>query len=229
MPCPDLVCRRLAGTLAVLCVLPLARPAAGQAATADLRQRLNRGEVVVDQEAQGKTTFVVAKILLDAPPDKVWPIVGNPFEFEGKISPRLKRVDVLTDRGDLSVLKMNVYVCFLFPELTYTVESRYDTDHRIDFRRVDGSLKDFRGFWAVEPCDQGRKTILTYSLYVDPGFPVPQWIIRQGEMGELPRTLIALRQRVQSVCTGRSCLESRSIQAAGGHPAPGEPRDARHS
>jgi hypothetical protein len=51
-------------------------------------------------------------------------------------------------------------------------------------------------------------------MYVDPGFPVPQWIIREGVKTELPRTLMALRKRVKAVCMRTEAMESQTILAA---------------
>jgi hypothetical protein len=200
-------------------------------ATDTLEQvRMSRGEVIVDQQDIGATKFVVAKILIDAPPEKVWPVLTNPFEFQGKISPRMKQVEVLTDRADLSVLRVTVNPGFFLPPFTYSVESRYEPDQRIDFRRVGGTLKDFKGYWTISPQSEGRKSEVTYGMYVDPGIPVPQWIIRAGVRDELPRTLTAMRERVQAVYTGHETLSTRTIAAAEHAVQHAEvPRPANHS
>jgi hypothetical protein len=178
--------------------------------------RLDRGEVTIESRKIDGVTYVCAKEIIDEPPSHVWPIMTNPFEFEGKISPRMKSVEVLVDKTDLSILKCNINIGILFfvPSITYTVESRYDSFERITFKRLDGDLRDFRGFWEVKPVAGGKKTELTYSMYIDPGFPVPQWIIREGVKMELPRTLVALRQRVKDVYTSKLAPEQRSILAS---------------
>src|SRR5256885_2103908 len=103
--------------------------------------RLERGEVVVDSRKMEGITYVIAKEIIDEPPGHVWPIMTNPFEFEGKISPRMKAVKVLVDKTDLSILKCTINIgVFFIPQICYTVESKYDPIQRISFKRLDGDL-----------------------------------------------------------------------------------------
>lgn len=187
----------------------------GQAPDA-VQRRLDKGEVVVGLENIGETKFVTGRVLIDHPPDKVWPIMVNPFEFQQKISPRMKTVDVLVDKLHKSILKVTMET-FPIPDVTYTVESDYtrtENGARIDFHRIGGTLKDFKGHWIMNPAHHGRKTELIYSMYLDPGFYVPQWIVRFGVRQELPRTLLALRKRVEETFAHSSPLEKKTILAA---------------
>lgn len=181
-----------------------------------VQKRLDKGEVVVDLENIGETRYVTGRVLIDHPPDKVWPIMVNPFEFQQKISPRMKTVDVLVDKPHKSILKVTMDT-FPIPDVTYMVESDYTrTEHgaRVDFHRIGGTLKDFRGHWVMNPAHHGRKTELVYSMYLDPGFYVPQWIVRFGVKQELPRTLQALRKRVEETFADQTALEKKTILAA---------------
>jgi len=197
--------------LVVLSILPLS--ARNLLAPSNLEERLQRGEVVVGLRDDGGTKYVTGSVLIDAPPDKVWPIMVNPFEFRRHISPRMREVEVVKDQVNFSILKVTLDV-ILIPHFTYVVESTYDNGARVDFKRIGGILKDFRGSWQMCPTRGGNQTELTYCMYVDPGFPVPQWIIREGVKGELPRTLMALRKRVAAVCARSERMESRTILAA---------------
>jgi len=212
----DHTCSGIAIILAtILLPLPLfAHSTVNQAdSQADIQARLERGEVVVGSQDVSKTKYITARILINEPPDKVWPIMVNPFEFENKISPRMKAVEVMSDQTNRSVLKVTLDVV-LIPHFTYVVESLYKGGESIDFHRVGGMLKDFRGSWVMTPVEGGNKTELTYGMYIDPGFFVPQWIIREGVKNELPKTLIALRQRVHAVCQHPAVKERRTILAA---------------
>ena len=189
------------------------------AESTDEKKKLDKGEVVVGLKDVGSTKFVTGKIIIDQSPDKVWPIMVNPFEFRGRISPRVKNVEVMTDQSHLSVLRMTMDTAPLplLPQLSYTVESRYEQNEkggRIEFRRIAGTLKDFRGFWEMSPAHGGSKTQLSYSMFHDPGFFVPQWIVREGVKSELPRTLVALRKRIKAVYEDQQRPESHTILAA---------------
>jgi hypothetical protein len=201
----------VASLLAVLVSLPLnARPVDS---SIDVQNRLANGEIIVGMKNEGATRFVTGTIVINEPPDRVWPIMVNPFEFQGKISPRMKTVEVVVDKKDLSVLKVTLDMSCLIPNFTYVVESRYMGTTRIDFHRTGGVLRDFKGSWEMTEME-GGKTQLTYSMFVDPGFFVPQWIMREGVKGELPRTLKALRSRVEQVSRTTAQPEHHTILAA---------------
>jgi len=199
--------------VAIMSVMPLSARNVNVPMPNNLEERLQRGEVVVGLRDEGGTKYVTGSVLIDEPPEKVWPIMTNPFEFRRHISPRMREVEVVKDQVNLSILKVTLDVV-LIPHFTYTVESTYENNERVDFKRVAGSLKDFRGSWQMCPMRNGSQTELTYCMYVDPGFPVPQWIIREGVKTELPRTLIALRKRVKAVCTRTEKMEPHTILAA---------------
>ncbi len=178
--------------------------------------RLAKGEVVVGLKNVGSTRYVTGTILLDHSPEQIWPIMVNPYEFQGKISPRMKTVEVMLDKEDQSILRVTLDIGFFIPNFTYTVDSKYQRNERIDFKRLGGTLKDFSGSWEMKPADNGNKTELTYSMFVDPGFFVPQWIMREGVKVELPSTLSALRKRLDNVYEHQNALEPKSILAARG-------------
>ncbi len=179
----------------------------------ELREKLERGEIVVGLKNVGESKYVTGSIIIDEPLEKVWAIVVNPFEFRGRISPRMKEVQMMVDKRDHSVMRVEMDVV-LIPHFNYVVESHYENAERIDFHRVGGTLKDFKGAWEMLPLADGKKTELTYSMYLDPGFFVPQWLIREGVKSELPRTLAAVRKRVVAVSHSDEKPESQTIAAA---------------
>ena len=179
-------------------------------------EKLAKGEVIVGLRNVGTVRYVTGTILLDHSPEQVWPVMVNPYEFQGKISPRMKTVEVMLDKEDESILRVTLDLGFFIPNFTYTVDSKYSRNERIDFKRLGGTLKDFSGSWEMKPADNGTKTELTYTMYVDPGFFVPQWIMREGVKVELPTTLTALRKRLDGVYQHQNALEPKSILAARG-------------
>ncbi len=199
--------------LTVIMFAPLPLFGRNSSDAGSIQERLERGEVVVSIKDVGNTKYVTGQVLINEPPDKVWPIMVNPFEFQGKITPRMKTVEVMADQANRSVLKVTLDV-LLIPHFTYTVESLYQSGESVKFRRIGGMLKDFRGSWIMVPANGGSKTELTYCMYIDPGFLLPQWMIREGVKNELPKTLIALRQRVSAVSQHKAVKERRTILAA---------------
>jgi len=168
--------------------------------TSDQEYRLTAGEVLLDGSLDHLRTGVVeGKILINSCPDRVWSIVVNPLEFANKIQKHLRRVRFIQQSVNSSVQECEIEVAAFFPRITYRVESSYDPVKRIDFRRVGGMIKNFHGHWLLEPRDNGTKTLVTYAMYIDPGFFVPQWIMRQGLRRELPQTLTGIRNRAHQL------------------------------
>jgi ribosome-associated toxin RatA of RatAB toxin-antitoxin module len=178
--------------------------------------RLDAGEVVVHLEESNGIKFVAGKILIDESPTKVWPIMVNPFEYENKICPRLKTVQVFADEPARTVLGARIKVIFPIPDVCYVVESNYVANQRVDFHRVSGSFRDFRGYWSLTPDKTGNKTVVTYAMHLDPGVPIPDWLVRQGVRMELPSVLSGLRTRIHTAKHHHDGppIETRNIQAA---------------
>ena len=86
----------------------------------------------------------------------------------------------------------------ILPEVTYTFQAQYDRFKKIRFHRLSGDLKEFKGSWRLEPLEEGRKTVVIYSIYIDPGFFIPQGIIHYLLRRDLPALMAALRDEVQA-------------------------------
>jgi hypothetical protein len=178
----------------------------------ELQERLQRGEIVVGMKNVGDAKFVTGSLIINEPPAKVWQIIANPYEFKRRISPRMKEIQMMVDKPERSVMKVEMDVV-LIPHFNYVVESNYQNGQRIEFHRLDGTLKDFKGTWEVKPLTDGRQTELSYAMYLDPGFFVPQWLMREGVKSELPKTLEAVRKRVVAVVLDKEKMESQNIAA----------------
>jgi ribosome-associated toxin RatA of RatAB toxin-antitoxin module len=178
----------------------------------ELQERLQHGEILVGMKNVGDAKFVTGSLIINEPPNKVWQIIANPYEFKRRISPRMKEIQMMVDKPERSVMRVEMDVV-LIPHFNYVVESNYQNGQRIDFHRLDGTLKDFKGSWEVKPIADGRQTELSYAMYLDPGFFVPQWLMREGVKSELPKTLEAVRKRVVAVVLDREKIESHTIAA----------------
>lgn len=209
--------RLTTGHLAVILVLIMPIESAQARSYSDFssrnEQRLEHGDVVLKTESQGEYKHIIGTIDIDEPAEKIWPIIVNPYEFQKSIFPRMTEIDLLRDEPDITLMKVTVD-CGLVPSISYVVESRYVRNQRIDFKRIDGIPKEFNGYWHIQPLNNGTKSRVTYCLYVNPGIPLPQWLVREALKVELPRTLRALRKRVLSVCENGHTPAKQTIVAA---------------
>jgi len=171
------------------------------------------GDVRVRIVPVGSTKYVTGTVMIDAPAKQVWQVVANPREFESKICPEIKHMDVLIDEPTLCRVKVTIDF-FLLPRLTYVADSEYVGNRQIDFRRVSGAFRDFNGSWTLHPVADGSNTELTYKMFIDPGMPIPQWLIRQLVKGEFRRILLRLRERVEAICNATEQPLPNAVLAA---------------
>lgn len=184
------------------------------ATTDDEYLKLREGQVLTSLSEDGEKKFVTGRILIDEPPEKVWKVMVNPFEFERKISPRMTKVEVIEDEESKTVLRCSMEIGFFIPSITYVVESQYEKFRQVSFRRIGGVFKDFLGSWILIPHDNATRTEIRYSMYIDTGMPVPKWIVREAVKMELPKTLTALRTRIFAVHEKSESPIAKTIQAA---------------
>jgi ribosome-associated toxin RatA of RatAB toxin-antitoxin module len=167
--------------------------------TGGVSVQLRRGEVPV-RVLPGQPPspdMIQASILIGAPSEKIWAIMtdcGRAIRFV----PGLKACRVLESLETEEIIEHRVRYFKLLPEVVYTFLTRYDPPREIRFQFLSGDLKEFRGSWLLRPLDEGRKTVVTYSVYIDPGFFLPQWVIRYLLRRDLPGLLTALRDEVQA-------------------------------
>ena len=159
--------------------------------------RMGKGEVVVRLgESEGaQEGRVEAAILIKAPARQIWKVM-NDCVGAPEFVPGLRSCKILQHDDHSEVIEHRVKFTWLLPTVTYVFRAKYQEFSRIDFKKVGGELQELEGTWILEPVDDGRKTYLIYSVYLDPGFFVPQWLVRHILRGDLPELLTALRNRV---------------------------------
>jgi ribosome-associated toxin RatA of RatAB toxin-antitoxin module len=166
--------------------------------------RLTKGEVIVreNQSSDRGGRTVQAAILIDSPVQRVWNVIID-CEHAPKFMPDLKSCKFLQRTEDTAIIEQEVRVSRLLPKTTYIYRSTYQKFRRIDFKRIGGDLKDLEGSWVFESAGGGQQTIVVYSVFLDPGFFVPKWLVRQILRRNLPDVLLALRKWVLDSPSGK--------------------------
>jgi ribosome-associated toxin RatA of RatAB toxin-antitoxin module len=159
--------------------------------------RLAKGEVIIreDQTSDRSGRKAQAAILIDSPVQRVWNVIID-CERAPKFMPDLKSCKFLQRSEDTAIIEQQVKVSRLLPKTTYIYRTIYQKFRRIDFKRISGDLKDLEGSWVLESAGGGQQTIVVYSVFLDPGFFVPKWLVRQILRRNLPDVLLALRKWV---------------------------------
>jgi coenzyme Q-binding protein COQ10 len=170
-------------------------------ATSDLSEsqllQLKSGAVLVavrqaDEPSKG---MVEATILIDAPAESIWQIMVNCHEIPTFV-PGLKSCRVLAGGENWEIIRHEVKWIWFLPRLSYVFRTVYQHNRQIDFVKIEGDLREMKGSWRLTPLNETGQTIVRYSVYLDPGFFVPQWVVRRSLRADLPAVLTALRTEV---------------------------------
>ncbi len=182
----------------VLMITPnAARSAAG---ISDLQfEKLAQGEILVDLRQTGDPPrgMVEATILIEASAENIWQIMTDCLEIP-KFVPGLKACRVLDSGRNWEIIQHEVKWIWFLPSFIYVFRADYEPNRKIDFVRVGGDLREMKGSWRLTPLNRNRQTVVRYSVYLDPGFFVPQWLVRQSLKADLPAVLLSLREKVIS-------------------------------
>ena len=199
--CPFKVFRawRLSGLAVMVVILHLltGKSMAASDLTAGQLLQLENGEVVVAvRHIRGPSKGLVeATILIDAPASHIWSIMLDCSQIPTFV-PGVKRCQVLESGENWEIIRHDVKWVWFFPQISYVFRARYQPKRQIEFVRIEGDLRDMQGRWQLTPMPDSAKTLVCYSVYLDPGFLVPQWLVRNALKTDLPAVLMALRSKV---------------------------------
>lgn len=153
-------------------------------------QTLKQGNVVVKQNPAPANAVpsVEARILIAKPPEQVWTVVSDPvtlMESERKV----KKVKVLSKQANKQNVEFSVLMTPLFPAFNYVLLQELSAPYLLTFHRISGSFKDIQGSWRLIPFDNGTKTILSYTLKLDPGPLIPRGLLMTAVKSDLPNMM----------------------------------------
>jgi ribosome-associated toxin RatA of RatAB toxin-antitoxin module len=152
---------------------------------------LSGGQVVVKQYQSADhngVPSVEARILIARPPSKVWSVVSNP-EVLMQNEPKVKKVKILSRSQNRQNVEFNVLMTHLLPSFNYVLVQELSPPNLLRFHRLSGSFKDIQGSWKLVSSDEGRKTILSYTLMIDPGPFIPRGLLLGAVKSDLPNMM----------------------------------------
>jgi ribosome-associated toxin RatA of RatAB toxin-antitoxin module len=155
-------------------------------------------QVVADRDERPLTVRVRLATLVDAPPEAIWKVLVAceiaPEYVPNVVSCRsLERVD----DGTAELFVQTVKPAFFLPTFEHVFRLDYEPYRRIGVHNVSGPIKLMEGSWWLLPQDDGR-ILLVYELALDPGLPVPRFLVRATLRRDLPRLVEAVRERAQA-------------------------------
>jgi hypothetical protein len=163
---------------------------------AEAARRLQGGEIIVAVTAVPEGGGRVIAVL-DIPTSRrrLWDVMLD-CQRSLRIVESLKscKVTAADPSGRWDVREHVVAWGWLALTVRSTFRSEYVANDSIRFNRIGGDLKALRGHWRLEPLDGDRRTRLHYEAIIDPGVPVPGFIVLSAIEADARKTLSALRK-----------------------------------
>jgi hypothetical protein len=150
----------------------------GQDAALDWK-RLNSGDVIVEEVAtESGIPGVRALFIVKASRESIWSTLVDYDNFS-KIFDGIDHLQVLEQNQDGA--RVEFWVDAVVANLHYVLYRHYDKPgYRITWKRESGDLKKIQGNWKIMDTPDPGKKLLIYESYVDIGFSLITWAIRQG-------------------------------------------------
>jgi ribosome-associated toxin RatA of RatAB toxin-antitoxin module len=188
----------------VLVTVLAALPSTGARAQPDLtwvdRTAIAAREVLVYAERSNRPLTVLVKIAaeVDAPATAIWEVL-TACEISPEYVPNVQSCRLLEhlDGGRADLFVQTIKPIFFLPTFEHVFRLDYTPHTRIDVNRVSGPIAHMKGSWWLLPQDNGR-ILLVYELALDPGFPIPRFLVRNTLKHDLPRIVEAVRERAEA-------------------------------
>jgi ribosome-associated toxin RatA of RatAB toxin-antitoxin module len=188
----------LAATLA-LCCSAFGAPAQPNLDWID-RDAVSAREVVVVAERSDRPLTVQVRLAaeVDAPATAIWDVL-TACEIAPEYVPNVvscRKLEEL-DGGRADLFVQTIKPIFFLPTFEHVFRLDYTPHTRIDVNRVSGPIAHMQGSWWLLPQDNGR-ILLIYELALDPGMPIPRFMVRATLKRDLPKVVNAVRDRAEA-------------------------------
>lgn len=164
------------------------------------RDAVDAGEVFVYTEKSDRPLTVEIKLAVevDATATAIFDVL-QACEVAPEYVPNVqscKRLEELDD-GRAELFVQVIKPIFFVPSFEHVFRLDYTPHARIDVHRVSGPIAFMEGSWWLLPQDDGR-ILLVYELALDPGMPIPRFMVRATLKRDLPKVLMAVRERAEA-------------------------------
>jgi hypothetical protein len=158
-------------------------------------------EILVDTEKRSDRPLTVDVRLaaeIDAPAAAIWDVL-KACEVAPEYVPNVVSCKKLeeVDNGRAELFVQTVKPVFFMPTFEHVFRLDYTPYTRIDVSRVSGPIAHMQGSWWLLPQDNGR-ILLVYELALDPGMPIPRFMVRATLKRDLPKIVAAVRERAEA-------------------------------
>ena len=166
------------------------------------RARLDAGEVLVDIGLPGLSGTPANRVraVINAPPEKVWPLVWDCGRFE-KTMPSIAKSELVEKNGNTTVCRVAADLPMPLPDLVSLAKATHTVEPGVRWQRewklIEGDYEVNQGSFTLLPWADG-KTLAIYRIEAKPKIPVPEWMMRKAQADRLPELMHRLRKQAGS-------------------------------
>ena len=144
------------------------------------------------------TAEIQVAVEIDAPATAIWDVL-KACEISPEYVPNVQSCTKLEelDGGRAELFKQTIKPVFFLAPFEHVFRLDYTPYTRIDVNRVSGPIAHLQGTWWLLPQANGR-ILLVYELALDPGMPIPRFLVRATLKRDLPKVLAAVRERAEA-------------------------------
>ena len=158
--------------------------------TSDMRSRPGASRIA------GMAHHGTSSIEIDASAQELMDIASDVEAYPDWL-PDVKAVEVHARDGEGRPTSATMTVDVTIKEVTYTLEYEYDGVDRMAWTsRPGGDVKHIEGSYDFQVNDDGGTTA-TYDLAIDPGFPVPGFLLKRAAKHITSAALDGLKARAE--------------------------------
>ncbi|MCW2925878.1 MAG: hypothetical protein JWM98_3282 [Thermoleophilia bacterium] len=135
---------------------------------------------------------------MDATAEELMAIVSDVESYPEWLKD-VKRVEVLETDSEGRPTAATMDVDISIKVVTYTLDYEYEGSERMSWTsRPGGDIKQVDGGYTFEINDDGSTNVL-YELAIDPGFPVPGFMLKRAAKHITGQALDGLKRRAEAV------------------------------
>lgn len=177
---------------AIPALLLLAIPVSGEnLADPERMSRLRSGDILYEYTRKDESGGAIqAEILIRTKVEDIRAILqgcGKAFIFVDG----MEQCEIIERTDRHTLIRQVVDTGLLAPTLRYTYESKNMVYPRMDFKLVEGNLRALEGGWEFAEFEEG--VLVTYKMRVQPGFPIPRFLVRMSLRRMIPDMLACIR------------------------------------
>ncbi|MBX9668691.1 MAG: SRPBCC family protein [Candidatus Obscuribacterales bacterium] len=150
----------------------------------------------------GKTQPVSDSVVINAPKETVWQAVVSADKFDANI----RQSD-----GKVAIVEQEFQRIPFMGSVKTTLKVTAKENEMLAYEMVDGRVKEFSGCWELIPVET-NVTKLKLTSNVDPGLPIPRFLVRQFIKSKVTHRLEKTKKLAEQIHNSRQASKEQPAQ-----------------